>query len=97
LNKYLINTNSKNYELHNSESNANFELFFDSQKLKEHDISSTTSSFPKSFDSKETHDDQHEMNIDHLDDEYETEPEDHESLVWTIFLHLLKLIAEVVL
>ena len=96
LNKYLIISSSKNYDAHDSESNENSELFFDSQVLEnaEERPASRTSTYQDAYQKNDNYDGQDDMFVDHFADEDDNE---HESIIWNIFLHLLKFIAEILL
>lgn len=84
LNVYSVKSDDKNYEAHCREAHANFKDFYYSSMLKEKSDKST----------------QREPLDNARDDDYlnfEETDEDNESILWTIFINLLKLIAEIIL
>ena len=107
LSKYLITSNEKNYETHCAESNENFKDFYSNSMLRQEETDSESSSSYASSESRQQYQQQHRSHssyqkssnknnllMDDQDDEGEYE---NESVLWTILIHLLKLIAEIVL
>lgn len=84
---YSIYSNDKNYETHSLESNEKFKEFYHKNMLK--DGSSRDSLKDHSAHSTK---ERYETNFHDQDTENE-----NESMLWTILIHLLKLIAEIVL
>jgi hypothetical protein len=93
LNRYLIISNEKNYDVHNMESNENFQDFYLGRMLKDdmnRDDANNNKRTLTVNDNK--YDNQNELYVDH-----EESDDENESILWTILIHLLKLIAEIVL
>jgi hypothetical protein len=105
LSKYLITSNDKNYEIHNAESNENFRDFYANMMLRDDDTAYASSEHRQQQYRSHSYHQSSSQNKFFADNEEEIETAsqnddaeyENESILWTILIHLLKLIAEIVL